>query len=380
MSFFKVPIHPDVKCLLCEFHVHVVELDSLVSLIPSGGTSSVLDMETWCSDWDEFLKNSGACQTEAMEKHIALPLTTTVSAKGDECVAMYLRMQDAIILAWKEAAEHEKKMEEKQRITKEEEGCACKAKEDKLTCKTVEAEEQAQETAEAEEQSWKTAEAEELTCKTEKAVALVHWIFKAAQENEKSGEDEEEESLEEEQRTGSAIVIKQKTGHMSTNHVALYHHPKPCIKCMHRGGFTALVGWVRAAICAGRHMFSANSAQPHPAKAAATAETPVPVAGPFYTSGQKATSDCVTVMSEDEGTAPRAHLGPGKGKRKALEIEDDKDLDLDEINEQLEQEFAMWGMKYQQAEGIMKEMKLEMDQYHVHVSGSDLSFTVPKEE
>jgi hypothetical protein len=64
-------------------------------------------------------------------------------------------------------------------------------------------------------------------------------------------------------------------------------------------------------------------------------------------------------VSEDEETAPRARPGPGKGKRKASEVEDD--MDLDEIDDALEREFAIWGAKYQQVEGIMKEMKLEMD-------------------
>lgn len=97
------------------------------------------------------------------------------------------------------------------------------------------------------------------------------------------------------------------------------------------------------------------------AKAAAAAEASVPIAGPSRPSGRRATSDRATIVSEDEGTAPRGRPGPKKGKRKASEVEEDEELDLDEIDEQLEREFAIWGAKYQQAEGIMKEMKLEMD-------------------
>ncbi|KAG1908761.1 uncharacterized protein F5891DRAFT_1180305 [Suillus fuscotomentosus] len=148
----------------------------LTSIILLGSTSSILDMETWCADWDEFLKKFGACQTEALERHITLPLTAAVGAKGDECITTYPCVQDAITIAWKEAAEYEKKMEEECWIAEDEEEHMRKAEEEALTHKAAEAEELARTTAEAEEVAWKTAEVEELTCKTVKAI-FICWLF-----------------------------------------------------------------------------------------------------------------------------------------------------------------------------------------------------------
>ncbi|KAG1814853.1 hypothetical protein EV424DRAFT_1541342, partial [Suillus variegatus] len=85
MSFFIAPVNPDAERLLREFDAHLVELNTLATLIPLDGASSVVDMETWCADWDEFLTNFGACQAEATEKHVALPLTAAIGAKGDQC-------------------------------------------------------------------------------------------------------------------------------------------------------------------------------------------------------------------------------------------------------------------------------------------------------
>lgn len=55
MSFFIAPVNPDAERLLREFDAHLVELNTLATLIPLDGASSVVDMETWCADWDEFL-------------------------------------------------------------------------------------------------------------------------------------------------------------------------------------------------------------------------------------------------------------------------------------------------------------------------------------
>ncbi|KAG1802605.1 hypothetical protein EV424DRAFT_1351669 [Suillus variegatus] len=348
MSFFTAPVNPDAERLLREFDAHLVELNTLATLIPLDGASSVVDMETWCADWDEFLTNFGACQAKATEKHIALPLTAAIGAKGDQCVAVYPRVQAAIVADRKVAAEYEKKMEEERWIAEEEEERARKAEEETLARKTAEAEELARTTAEAEELARKTAEAEELTRKTAKAIALARKIFETAQENERAGEDGGEEgSSEEEEKTGDTIVVKQKTGRIARE-----------------ASFVVTVARVGVASSAGRHMFGASSAPPlrgKKAKAAAAAEASAPIAGPSRPSGRRATSDRATIVSEDEGTAPRGRPGPKKGKRKASEVEEDEELDLNEIDDQLEREFAIWGAKYQQAEGIMKEMKLEMD-------------------
>ncbi|KAG1858598.1 hypothetical protein C8R48DRAFT_775033 [Suillus tomentosus] len=166
MSFFKVPVNPDTEHLLCKFNAHLIELNTLVTIIPLSGASSVLDMETWCTDWDEFLKNFGACQTEATEKHIALPLTAAVGAKGDKCITAYPRMQDAIVITRKEAIEYVKKMEEERQAAEEEEEHTRKAEEEEVARKT----------AEAEEVSRKTTEVEDLTHKTmKKPLALAHF-------------------------------------------------------------------------------------------------------------------------------------------------------------------------------------------------------------
>ncbi|KAG1792852.1 hypothetical protein EV424DRAFT_1548594 [Suillus variegatus] len=335
MSFFIAPVNPDAERLLREFDAHLVELNTLATLIPLDGASSVVDMETWCADWDEFLTNFGACQAEATEKHVALPLTAAIGAKGDQCVAAYPRVQTAIVADRKAAAEYEKKMEEERRIAEEEEERARKAEEETLARKTA------------------------------KAIALARKIFETAQENERAGEDGGEEgSSEEEEKTGDTIVVKQKTGRMSTDRTTLHRHPKPCVKCA-RGELRCYGRPGRSCEqCRKAHVrceFSTTPPKGKKAKAAAAAEASVPIAGPSRPSGRRATSDRATIVSEDEGTAPRGRPGPKKGKRKASEVEEDEELDLDEIDEQLEREFAIWGAKYQQAEGIMKEMKLEMD-------------------
>ncbi|KAG1811296.1 hypothetical protein EV424DRAFT_1542578 [Suillus variegatus] len=141
----------------------------------------------------------------------------------------------------------------------------------------------------------------------------------------------------------------------------------PCKQCARKGYQCIGCPGQSCDACRARHVkceFSTTLPRGKKAKATETA-TPAPTAGPSHSSGRKATSDCATIESKGEGAAPRARPGPGKGKRKATDVELDEDLDLDEIDEELEREFAIWGAKYQQVEGIMKEMKLEMDRVGV---------------
>lgn len=134
-------------------------------------------------------------------------MTAAISAKGDECIAAYPHMQDAIVVAQREADEYAKRLEEEHRLVKEEEERARKAEEDEV----------ARRTAEAEELSCKTTEAEELARKTAKAMALAHQIFESAQEKETAEEEdgpdgnaEGDESSEAEEEIGDMIVVCQK--------------------------------------------------------------------------------------------------------------------------------------------------------------------------
>ncbi|KAG2101828.1 uncharacterized protein F5147DRAFT_655153 [Suillus discolor] len=265
--------------------------------------------------WSKCAQNFGACQTEAAEKCVALPLTATIGKKGDECIAARPLVTEAIRVAEEKCAEDTRKLEEEQWRVKEEE-----------------------------ENARKAAEKEELARKTAEATALARKIAEAGKktgdtdgDGEQDGGDGEGdgESSEAPEKTNDTIIVQRKTGRMTAGPAPVMRHSVPC---------------TRTALPKGKK-----------AKAAATAAAPAPATGTSQTSGRKATSDRATVVSEDEDAPPRTCPGPRKGKRKAADIEEEEEEDLDEIDDALEREFAIWGAKYYQAEGIMRELKLEMD-------------------
>ncbi|KAG2088848.1 uncharacterized protein F5147DRAFT_658594 [Suillus discolor] len=177
MSFLQIPINPDAECLLHEFDAYVTELDQLHTLILLDRMCSISDMEQRCRKWDAFMENLSACQTEATEKHIALPLTAAIGKKGDlqsrgENCGGFLEVEE----------EHQRVEEEEEEITQ------------------------------------KAAEEEELARKTSEAATLTHKIVEAGKETAGDNGDGEEdgESSEAGEKTGDIIVIKQKLYVMTT--------------------------------------------------------------------------------------------------------------------------------------------------------------------
>ncbi|KAG2081917.1 uncharacterized protein F5147DRAFT_783488 [Suillus discolor] len=286
-------------------------------------------MEQWCGDWDTFLvqklrRSARPRPPKSVSRFLRLPPSARRETTASATCPL---VAEAIHKAEEKCAEDTRKLEEEWWRVEEEEELARKAAEEKdLVRKTVEATALARKIA---EDGKKTAD-----------------VNRDDEQDVGDGEGDSE-SLEAGEKTGNIIIVKQKTGRMTAGSAPVICRDNPCAKDAHI-----------------QCEFSTLAPKGKRARAAAAIATPVLVAGGSRTTGRKATLEHVTVVSEDEDAAPRARPGPRKGKRKAAVVEEEEQ-DLDEIDDALEREFAIWGVKYQQAEGIMQEMKLEMDRVGV---------------